>query len=85
MSEYFVYTLHFIPVSYTHLDVYKRQGLYRVGILDADLTGSSIPKMFGAEQYKPQGSEDGLFPVRTHSGILLMSINLLLDCLLYTS
>lgn len=56
-----------------------RTGLYRVGILDADLTGPSIPKMFGAEQYKPQGSEDGLFPVRTHSGILLMSINLLLD------
>ncbi|MCK9252535.1 MAG: P-loop NTPase [Clostridiaceae bacterium] len=57
----------------------QRTGRYRVGILDADVTGPSIPKLFGAEDFKPKGSDEGLFPVRTHSNIQLMSINLLLD------
>jgi Mrp family chromosome partitioning ATPase len=57
----------------------QRTGRYRVGILDADVTGPSIPKLFGAEDFKPKGSDEGLFPVRTHSDIQLMSINLLLD------
>lgn len=57
----------------------QRTGQYRVGILDADVTGPSIPKLFGVEKIKPRGSEDGLFPVRTHSDIQLMSINLLLE------
>ena len=56
----------------------RRKG-YEVGVMDADITGPSIPKMFGAEDYRPEGSEMGLFPVSTHSGIKLMSINLLLD------
>ena len=54
----------------------KRQG-YDVGILDADITGSSIPKMFGITT-RPTGSESGILPVLSRSGIVVMSINLLL-------
>jgi hydrogenase maturation protease len=54
----------------------KRQG-HEVGILDADLTGSSIPKMFGITE-RPSGSESGILPVLSRSGIEIMSINLLL-------
>lgn len=54
----------------------NRQG-YEVGILDADITGASIPRMFGIEA-RPAGSESGILPVLSRSGIEVMSINLLL-------
>jgi len=54
----------------------KRRG-YEVGILDADITGSSIPKMFGITN-RPTGSDSGILPVPSRSGIAVMSINLLL-------
>ncbi len=51
---------------------------YRAAILDADITGPSIPKAFGV--IEPAGSEaDGLYPARSEDGIEIMSINLLLE------
>jgi hydrogenase maturation protease len=55
-----------------------RQGK-EVGILDADVTGPSIPKMFGLSSIRPGGSDSGILPVSSKMGINIMSINLLLE------
>ena len=55
----------------------KAQG-FNVGILDADITGPSIPKMFGIKN-EVSGSPEGLIPPASATGIRIMSINLLLE------
>ncbi len=55
----------------------SRRGLH-TGILDADITGPSIPKMFGITE-KAFGDEKGIIPVKSASGIEIMSLNLLLE------
>ena len=50
-----------------------------VGILDADITGPSIPKMFGLSNARPSGGGNGIVPVISRMGIEVMSINLMLE------
>ena len=49
-----------------------------VAVLDADITGPSIPKCFGMKQ-RALSDENGIYPVETKTGIKVMSINLLLE------
>lgn len=51
---------------------------YHTAILDADITGPSIPKAFGIKE-KAKGSELGLIPAKSKTGIDIMSVNLLLN------
>ena len=55
----------------------KRKG-YRTAVLDADITGPSIPKAFGIDG-KAQGTEEVIYPCITDGGIPIMSINLLME------
>ncbi len=55
----------------------SRRGL-QTAVLDADITGPSVPKMFGITE-KAYATEDGLIPVTTRGGIDVMSVNLLLE------
>lgn len=52
---------------------------YKVGILDADVTGPSIPQIFGVHTVAKSGKCKGIEPVETPSGIRMMSINVLLE------
>ncbi|MBQ9132423.1 MAG: Mrp/NBP35 family ATP-binding protein [Clostridia bacterium] len=55
----------------------QREGL-KVGILDADITGPSIPKAFGMKNVEVYGDDNGMIPPSTTTGIDVMSVNLLL-------
>ena len=56
----------------------QRRG-YKTAILDADITGPSIPKSFGLKCGSVEGSDLGMFPPKTKTGIEVMSVNLLMD------
>ncbi|HBD86948.1 MAG TPA: ATP-binding protein, partial [Clostridiales bacterium] len=54
----------------------QRKG-HRAAVMDADVTGPSIPQMFGVHE-KAEGGEGYILPVRSKSGVQLMSMNSLL-------
>ena len=62
----------------SQLAVAMRRRDYNVGIMDADITGPSIPKAFGIHDHA-RGYENTLLPVESKTGIQVMSINLLLE------
>ncbi len=55
----------------------QRRG-YQSAILDADVTGPSIPRIFGLKE-RAMGDDSGIYPVKTKTGIEVMSVNLLLE------
>ena len=55
----------------------QRRG-YRTAVLDADITGPSVPQMFGVHE-RAKGYDGGMFPAETKTGIQLISVNLLLE------
>ena len=52
---------------------------YRVGILDADITGPSIPRLLHIEEQRARGTETMIFPVESSEGIKVMSLNLVVE------
>ncbi|MGI6031688.1 MAG: P-loop NTPase [Eubacteriales bacterium] len=57
--------------------LFNRLG-YHTAVLDADITGPSIPQAFGIHE-RAMACEDGILPIKTETGIDIMSINLLLE------
>ena len=62
----------------SELAVLLQKRSYKVGILDADVTGPSIPKVFGLHG-QAFGTDDGIIPFESKTGIKVMSVNLILD------
>lgn len=58
--------------------VTAQRGGYNTAVLDADITGPSIPKMFGIHD-KATGNDSGIFPVESRMGTKVMSLNLLVE------
>ena len=52
---------------------------YRVGVLDADITGPSIPRLLNIEEERAVGTENLIFPVESSEGIKVMSLNLVVE------
>ncbi len=52
---------------------------FKVGIMDADITGPSIPRLLGLSDKKALGSPDGMIPVESQDGIKAMSLNFLVE------
>lgn len=56
----------------------RKQG-YKVGVLDADITGPSIPRLLGVDKQRARASEQFIYPAITVDGIKVMSLNLLIE------
>ena len=56
----------------------SKQG-YKVGVLDADITGPSIPRLLGVDKQRARASEEFIYPTVTADGIKVMSLNLLIE------
>ena len=57
--------------------LFSRKG-YKTAVMDADITGPSIPKMFGIDG-RAKGTNEGIIPAVSRNGIKIMSVNLLLE------
>jgi len=61
-----------------NLAISLNQKGYKVGLLDSDFHGPSIPKMLGLEEEKPEPSEKGIKPITTKSNLKVMSMAFLI-------
>lgn len=52
---------------------------YKVGVMDADITGPSIPRLFQIEVERAVANNSGIIPITTEDGIKIMSLNLLME------
>lgn len=52
---------------------------YKVGVLDADITGPSVPRLLGLKDKKVEVTDEFIFPIETEDGIKVMSLNFLIE------